>query len=295
MRFITTLLFFLFFFIALNGQHPKRMWYEGDFVGKVKSYRQTSYVAEDRFGKLIKTGRTSETLGPFDVEKKYNRAGNLLELTRYFGSGMSCIRDVYDYQANKLEIATFKCDSTISDKMIFKLNGKGEIVEYRRYDSMGTIGYIEVYKHSLNGDTIFHHMYDPQKDQELGQKITISKHDDDANIVEQIIYEFGDMFIRGIYRYNDKNKLKKIEKYTFDHGNEVIRNTVKYYDDREDIVGKTIYNVEHESPKVIDKKYTYQYEYDHHGNWIKKIHYEKRVPRYVTERSILYYEKHSDN
>lgn len=286
--FIVVLLISILF--HTHGQNPKISWYKGYFNGEVKSYTQTRYAAKDYFGKVIKTERMKAVSGPFDEKIKYNRNGNVLEEIRYIDSRQVCIRDLYGYSEGRIEVSVYDCDSNIITKHIYNLNNQSKIVEYRAYDSVGTVGYTENTTYSLNGDTIIRQGYNPGEDRQSDPTSIILRYDQDSNIIEKVVYEFGSLFLRNVYTYNDKNKLVEKEEYTFSHGKELIANTVKYFDEKGNLVEEVIYDIDHEPAKVIEKKFTYEYELDHRGNWIKQIKYEKGIPKYIVERSFVYYE-----
>lgn len=271
------------------GQNPNNIWYKGYFEGQIKSSASTLYVAKDHFGKVIKTHRTNNVSVPFDEKIKYDPNGLVLERTRYIDSPKLCIRDDYEYFENRIEITVSDCDNNIDIKHIYKLNNEGKPVEYRSYDSLGTLNHIETTTFSLNGDTIVEQGYDPIKDFPDRPTTTIVKYDQNSNIIEEVLYQFGSFLFRHVYIYN-KNKLVEKQWYKSPDENELLPYKVKHYDEKENIVEEITYDLDHEPNKVIKKKYTYEYEYDEKGNWIKKILYVKSIPKFIEERSIVYYD-----
>ena len=63
-------------------------------------------------------------------------------------------------------------------------------------------------------------------------------------------------------------------------------NDVQYkYDEK----GNKIEENRYESDGSLDNKWTYKYEFDKQGNWIKRIDFENKIAKFILEREYEYY------
>ena len=83
-------------------------------------------------------------------------------------------------------------------------------------------------------------------------------------------YDYKGNLIESNWYYSDGNFNSKFTYKYDDKGNEIERNLYK-------------------SDGSLDVKCTYKYEYDEKYNWIKKIEYRNRIPKFILEREIEYY------
>jgi hypothetical protein len=90
------------------------------------------------------------------------------------------------------------------------------------------------------------------------------------------------------FKYDSKNNL--IQETAYFPNNNLAYRHVYLYDTKNNPIKMTIYfSLTNEHPEGI---WTYQYEYDSVGNWIKRTQLlEGKEPQYIIERKITYQNK----
>ena len=97
----------------------------------------------------------------------------------------------------------------------------------------------------------------------------------------------------GVIDYDDEskttfkydNKGNKIEENWFSLDGKIEKSFNFKYNSKSDIIEINEFN----SYGKLLKNLIYKYEYDKLGNWIKKTTFLNKIPKYVTERQIVYY------
>ena len=114
--------------LASYGQLEKKTEKKNDLTeenlkGKVKSIKETTYKAVDKFGQIEKG----------DV------------LNNYF--------NIYNEKGNKIEDNFYDSDGNLSSKDTYEYDEKGNKIEKNVYDSNGRLGYKFIYKYNEKGNT----------------------------------------------------------------------------------------------------------------------------------------------
>jgi hypothetical protein len=242
------------FYCQNSPIHVKNGWEEENLKGKVKSYTESKYGAEDRFGKIQKKNLYAKYTNKYDdkgnkIEKSlYNRAGSLDSKETY--------KYDYDDKGNKIKVNIYDAEGDLSlwsVKCTNKYDDKGNLIEQNVYNAVSGILYrVETYKYDDKGYMI---------EKNIGDKCT-NKYDDKGNLIEQNVYNVdGTLDDKYTYKYDDK-------------GNEIERN---FYNGNADGVSFVIQR-------------TYKYEFDKNKNWIKKISLDNQSPENIEERKYEYYE-----
>jgi len=99
---------------------------EDNLKGNVKSVREFSYVAVDKFGEISKGERKREDSWQRDFYKKYDDKGN------------------------KIEENNYKSDGSLGSKYTYKYDDKGNKIEENNYNSDGSLDYKYTYKYNYN-------------------------------------------------------------------------------------------------------------------------------------------------
>lgn len=124
----------------------------------------------------------------------------------------------------------------------------------------------------------------------------IYKYDARGNRVEELQYlNDGSLEARTVYEYDGKGMLKA--KYDYGHGGELSTSNTYTYNGKGDITGETVWEHGGDSKGTILHKYSYTYEFDTMGNWIKRIESDAAGPAppsnnpvtLITYRNITYY------
>ena len=108
---------------------------EMNLKGKVKSLKETSYSAVEKFGEPVKDEFTSQTESFFNEDgfyKEYNffnKSGELTEKQKYKS----------DDDGNIVESNWYDADGELLSKSKYKYDDDGNIVESNRYDKDGEL------------------------------------------------------------------------------------------------------------------------------------------------------------
>jgi len=285
-----------------------------NIYGRVKSIKEFSYEAQDKFGEISKGNRaninySSKLLGlcvsvegsemaeirhpawltmPENCVRLFNDKGNLTEISYYALNGNLTAKSIYKYDSkgNKIELISFNSEGDIKGKIKYLYDDNSHIIEEVRYDLNGII------------DFKFSYLYD-----NMGNKIEVNetsnsffggyyetkcsieyKFDRKGNIIEKIEFNSDGSFRnKCTYIYDEKGKMiQKIRKRT----NETDYDKYLFiYDDKSNIIEEGDYDISNQ-PRYV---YKYKYEYDVKLNWIRRIDYENEILLYVIEREIEYY------
>ena len=156
----------------------------------------------------------------------------------------------YDEKGNLIEKIIYKLDSSLYEKLTCTYDEKGKVIEVNMYKSDGSLSYKSTYKYDEKGNQI-------EVNSSLGYKGTY-KYDEKGNRIEDNFYESdGSLSSKSTYKYDEK-------------GNRIEDNSENLYRD-------------------LDRKWTYKYEFDKQGNWIKRIDFRDYIPKFILEREYEYY------
>ena len=128
---------------------------EENLKGKVKSIKETTYKAVDKFGQ-IKKGNVLNNY--FTI---YNKKGNTIEGNEYYSDGSLNYKTTYKYdeKGNKIEKNTYKYDGSLNYKTTYKYDEKGNKIEKNIDGSVDRLGYKYTYKYDEKGNTIEQNIY----------------------------------------------------------------------------------------------------------------------------------------
>ena len=292
-QFISTLFLFIspLFLLGCSEQitqMKKFPYYKTDLEkmklrGKVKTFREFSYKTIDSFGVISKGEKqykdgfifydnfppkggylTFNIEGFFIENVKYDKDEDIIQriLFTYNDKGKKTEQNIYDI-VNKLDY-----------KKVFKYNDKGYLIDRSIYNKTGKLNSKFVFKHDLEYNMITVKYYYPSD--ELGN-IYRYIYNDFGNLIESHNNSYGKHSTRIIsyFRYDFQgNLIEENSTHTIEAGSVDI-DTSYEYNDKGDVVSKDLT--------------TYEYVYDTHNNWIKRIEYTYGFPEFILEREIKYY------
>ena len=135
-----TLFFVALFFQSCTIEKIENDWTEENLKGKVKSYSEFTYEAEERFGKIEK-GERKGNFFESDLKKSYDEKGNIIEENSYNSDGRLYLKYTYKYdeKGNKIEQNSYNSDGRLETKWTYKYDKKGNKIEENGYISDGIL------------------------------------------------------------------------------------------------------------------------------------------------------------
>ena len=239
-------------------------WENNKLNGKFKSITEIKYDAVEKFGEFQKGSLGHKLIS------KYDKSGNLTEWTKYRSNESIDSKSIskYDDNGNRTAEATYKSDGSLKSEAVHKYDEIGNQKEsaYYNYDH-DFLGSKSIYKYDTSGNqTEERYML---SDGSLIDK-SICKYDESGNVIE-------------CATYNSDDTLSSKSTYKYDKSGNVSEET--YY---------TSYDPFNYVPFNKHNKYTYKYEYNSKGQWIKKITFKVRnvvsQAEVIIEREIEYYD-----
>ena len=279
----------LVLFVALIAQSCSNEKIENDWTrdnlqGKVLSYSEFSYEAENRFGNIEKGERNRQFSIGTDHQIKYDEKGNEIEYNRYNSDGSLDYKFTYKYdeKGNKIEENSYNSDGSLARKWTYKYDEKGNIIEGNEYYSDGSLDSKNTYKYDEKGNKLEGNSYNSEGS--LDSKNTY-KYDEKGNKLEGNSYNSeGSLDSKWTYKYDEKGNEIEGNGYNSD-GSLEFKYTAKY----DEKGNKTQVN-DYNSDGSLNSKKTYKYQFDKQGNWIKRIEFTNGIPEYILERQYEYYD-----
>ena len=220
--------------------------------GKVKSLKEITYSAVEKFGEPVKNTFLNEN------EYLFEKNGNIAEI-RYefeFQEGFS-YKNIYEDNGNLIERNQYKNSGELEVKFKFKYDDNGNMIQYNQYNKDGDLEHIGKNKFDEAGNWIEQNYYDNDGELKSNWK---NKYDDDGNMIEQ-------------KEFNKNGELESNRKIKYDDKGNMV------YESRYDENGELEYGTEYEYK-----------EFDREKNWVKRIGYEDGKATEITEREIEYYD-----
>ena len=170
------------------------------------------------------------------------------------------------------------------------------------------------YKHDAFGQTTLEHIID-NEEHVIGRTYYIYNQnfvltesyveDAERQVENRIRYKYDASGLLSERSYNDPlNNIYRREVYTYNPDGTILKTVVfnrqgkkmeelRYeYDAHGQCISITRYDYSEAEPEVLIT--LFDYEYDDHGNWTRKIEYtldsDQRIPEYITERYINYHD-----
>jgi YD repeat-containing protein len=257
------------------AQTPKTTRAGADLKGPVKSTSSVTYLAEEKFGTLVKdeafmtefceynkdgfliSTKETEDEDVFNTKLIYDADNNLVEANRYQGKSELIAKFKVKYNEQGLQSITslYKADGSLEEKNVYAYNTKNLLAKQITYDEDGKKVAEETYEYDSEGRVSKETYISENREKKMETTVTT-------------------------YAYNSKGQAIKRNELHADgtHRNYKLEydqfgNLIKEYADEEN------YN-------------TYTYSYDSKNNWIKqeKVNaFSGTKAEYIYERTIKYY------
>lgn len=247
--------------------------------GRVRTVKETSYLAVDNGGTVTKGEKTDPSLNLNDMEYHFNERGYFVEQVDYTSDQKFVQRIVYLYNAN------------------------GEITEERVENGDGSLNHKEVVirrderGNKVEAKLVYSSLSSPFK-------VTF-KYDANNNLTETCVYHDGEVFLKFQSKYDAFNN--EIENWDITAGEGHLyrydergnRTEETQYNQNGEMIAKKLSTYDGNNYKTELRKYgkdgnllfmtSYTYELDAQKNWIRKVEYFNGKPLLVSERAITYY------
>lgn len=190
---------------------------------------------------------------------KYNANGNTTELANYSGDGKlkSTIKSSYDATGNLVGEQTLMADGTVDLTSTIKVDAKGNRIEQN-----------DVKQNSAT--TLFNYKH-------------YFIYDEKGQMVERIALRGNGTFL---FKYNFSYDANGNKTEWIQHGSDssVIGKVFYKYDDKNRMIEETQYGTKGE----LKSTFTYSYEFDKKGNWVRRNKMQDGKLAEIKERQITY-------
>jgi hypothetical protein len=190
---------------------------------------------------------------------KYDANGNMIELSNYKTDGKvnSTIRSTYDANGKLIKEETLLGNGKVDLVSTIKTDAKGNKIEQEDVRPMGNI--------------IFNYKY-------------YYKYDEKGQLTERIAYRGNGTFLfKYIFNYDDNGN--RIEWIQQGPDSSVVGKVIYKYNEKNALSEQTEYN----GSGSIKAIYTYSYEFDKKGNWIRRKKMQDGKVVEIKERDVKYY------
>ena len=225
---------------------------ESNLKGEIWKLKETSYEGEEKFGKY-QIGDKNYWGHQFYV---FNESGNLIESQHLDRKGKieRVSKYIYDDVGNCTEITTYEDDDVVQKQVNLIENDR--TAEVQVFDKDGEL--TEKYQYNYSGSDI------------SGGKIF----NGNGGLKISFINELSSGYLNKQIVKDSLGEITSIRKYERNKEGDITEQTVEY-------------------PKnTTEYSYTFQYEYDDVGNWIKQFQFDKDGEiEEIIVRNIIYYNK----
>ena len=213
MKNVIYLLSILFLISCTTNDKGKNDLSVENLRGSVKSLKETTYRAVDKFGQLSKGEKTG------------------ISDNQMFDDGSLSSKHTvkYDDKGNQNERNLYNSDGILRSKETVKYDDKGNLIEWNSYNSDGSLSYKETNKYDDKGNRIEENWYN--SDGSLSHKYT-NKYDDKGNQNERNKYNSdGSLSYEATfeYIYDEKNNWIKRILFWEDIPKKIVEREIEYY------------------------------------------------------------------
>ena len=190
---------------------------------------------------------------------KYDANGNMTELANYSSDGklVSTIKTTYDASGNPISEETILGNGNVDLRSTIKADAKGNRIEQNdvKADPTGTL---------FN----FKQFY---------------SYDEKGQLIERAVYrDNGAFFYKYGFAYDGSGN--KTEWTRLTSNNAVLGKVVYKYNDKNNLIEQN----EYEGASTLKSSFTFTYEYDKKGNWIRQNKLQDNQVIEIKERQITY-------
>ena len=249
--------------------------------GKVKYIERCYYKVTDKSGKITKGMINDYYL------VKYNKEGNI-EL--YFEKSQAGFyKHIYKYDSlgNRIQRDNYNENGDLNSKIKAKFDANSVLLEVSKFNIYGGIEYTYTYKYDKEGNPT-----EVIKSDKNGGLINkwIYKYDSNKRKIEEIQYNNkGLLENKFTYKYDLKDNITEKESYK---QNGLYIKYIYKFDKNGNEIEINSYNKKSE----LLSKWTMEYVFDKHDNWIKQTTYNNSgKAEFINERKIVYYGDKDEN
>jgi YD repeat-containing protein len=277
--------------------------------GNVKSVTQNYYqVVQTKAGKDSVGQQWEMTDRNYVIT--YNDKGYIMWAAFYKTGSVLDYRYEYKYDAggNRIQETWFDADNALDYRLTRKFSAKGFLMELKKYtDTTGECDEKTVYDVDPTGNALKATLYDGS---DAVIQVTTYKYDEYGNKIEEDnIDAKGKPLGKIIYTYDNRHLKKSEDTYT---GVDVLMTKKKFvyeyrgrlsqqqnFDEKGTLVEKNIFEYNDQADPTIwtnfnrngsvAYNYSYTYEVDAQGNWVKQYQLQDGKVVFVSTREISYY------
>ena len=250
-------------------------WQEA--IGNVKSIRTTGYEATEKFGEISEGDVLYD-----DVNNviEFNKDGYITEISIFTHNGNLSQKNVYVYDGDGkvTKINKYDGDGDENGRVVYTYNENKKVTKIVDYEKSGKV--ISTQKMDWDGDHVTKNQYISEY-----SKGDYSMNEYKGNtLVKSVVYD-KDGKPTGQYTEYENDKMKKI--VTKDFTITLTYNDKGYCSS---IVNGKLYTI-NSFHWEKGESYTYDYEYDNKGNWVRKVERKKSSQKAtrIFIREIEYY------
>ncbi len=281
----TSILILLFSCTSKNKSSFKveNDWSKENLKGKVATLLVNSFHAVEKDGKIKPAGFGSRPSYLTDRLYSFDKNGYCVEEIWYYPKREDAkFKHKHDENGRIIKLLGFKPVNKASFSIDYIYDENGNNIETRRLRSNGKLDDFWKEKYDENGYKT--ERIDYESDSTVEAKYNY-KNDTSGNVLEKTkILQDNTIGYRTTYKYNNRNLKTELKEYS-SRNLDRPRTTRTYEYNDNDLVVKEVWNSIY-SDKTV---WTFDYEFDEHGNWIKQIQYKNDEPKYIVGRTIGYY------
>ena len=265
-----------------NNQKGKNID-EYKLKGKLKRLEENVYDAALKGGYILKKEKNEDMGFDYNTILFFDENGNKREET--FGHlHQFQLKHIFDENGVETEQHSIEKD-ILKSIVYFEYNESGKKSKFTHFDiEKNSVSSISYWQYDENQNLI---------------KIIYNDGDDNLTQTNEFIYDANGHKIEQKYT-NADGSITYWALFTPDtHGNAIetkklnpdgsvkeIETKTYYYNSEGKIIG-----INNKSFNTKDNNFFIEQEFDHHGNWILGIMYEKKIPKSLSYRNIIYYDE----
>jgi hypothetical protein len=252
--------------------------------GNVKAITQTSFIAIDSAGVVIKGAKGSKSdqcTVNSDFDMRFDNKGRTLKEIFFNVRSVSQIIVNHKYDdIRRTEEIKEESDGKTSFIYNYAYNDKGKMVICNIIQYPGSHNQQIKFKYDKKGNMI-ESVYNNSKDEFK----TIYKYDSTGNQTAQETFDSrGLPFLKETYKVDNKENV--LEHNYYSPGCKTIDHKMLFkYDSKGNVTQREFY----QPADKLAKTSTCKYEYDQDNNWAKRIDFENGKAMFVLERKLEYY------
>jgi antitoxin component YwqK of YwqJK toxin-antitoxin module len=224
--------------------------------------------------------------------KTYNEKGDISESTLHNHDGSIASKTSYSYDGNGNPLTRLQYDASneLAEKGVYSYDPAGSLWELSLYSADGNlVGKISFDPAGGIDKPLRSTRFNPDGSV---QRASGCVYDSSGNLIEKSYHKEGGSLDHKIsYRYDSEGNL--IEHSWYEADGSLFRRHLVTYDGKGNLTEETIRDVK----RNVEETYTYAYEFDSHGNWIKKTVLKVQTedqssfhtPVYVIYRTLAYW------